>query len=415
MNVIAQIPRSPAETALIDRYVERLGDLPGHPEVSRARDAAVEALKADGLPTRRVESWHYTDLKSLLRNLPPSGETPQRLAPVIEGALVLSVVDGVAEKATGAEGMAATRYAEALMQAGAAKRLTPFGRDDAIGRINAALVSDGLSLSVEGAPDKPVEIQLRSGGEAHARIVADFAANAKATIIERHAGEGFATTVCDLALGDGADIVWVLLQERSDKAVHLGQLNAALGKDAKLNLFIVNEGGKLVRQEVHARAAGEGAEFRLRGVDLLAGDSHVDVTMTLSHDVPHTASTAVVRNIVTGRANGAFQGMIKVARPAQKTDARMACNTLLLSDEGGFSAKPELEIFADDVACGHGATVTEIDRNHLFYLMARGVPERDARGLLVKAFVAEIIEELEDESLVEALEHRLDRWSSAHG
>ena len=104
-----------------------------------------------------------------------------------------------------------------------------------------------------------------------------------------------------------------------------------------------------------------------------------------------------------------------MAREAQKTDAKMSCNTLLLSDEGEFSAKPELEIFADDVACGHGATVTEIEASHLFYLMARGVPEKEARGLLVKAFVAEIIEELDDEALVGALEDKLDAWFVAHG
>jgi Fe-S cluster assembly protein SufD len=115
------------------------------------------------------------------------------------------------------------------------------------------------------------------------------------------------------------------------------------------------------------------------------------------------------------KAQGAFQGRIKVHQRAQKTDARMACNTLLLSDEGGFSTKPELEIFADDVQCGHGATVAEIEHDHLFYLMSRGIGEKDARRLLVKAFLREIIEDLEDETLVEALEDRLDRWFVAHG
>ena len=112
----------------------------------------------------------------------------------------------------------------------------------------------------------------------------------------------------------------------------------------------------------------------------------------------------MIRNVVTGKARGVFQGRINVHQHAQKTDAKMACNTLLLSDDGEFSTKPELEIFADDVQCGHGATVTEIDRNHLFYLMARGIDEKTARGLLVKAFVAEVIEELDDEPIVEALE-----------
>src|SRR5690606_4600844 len=113
-------------------------------------------------------------------------------------------------------------------------------------------------------------------------------------------------------------------------------------------------------------------------------------------------------------SDGVFQGMIKVAQIAQKTDAKMACNTLLLTDEGSFSVKPELEIFADDVVCGHGATVTEIEKDHLFYLMARGVDEKSARALLIKAFLAEVIEELENEQVVEVLEARLDRWFADH-
>jgi Fe-S cluster assembly protein SufD len=148
---------------------------------------------------------------------------------------------------------------------------------------------------------------------------------------------------------------------------------------------------------------------------MLAGSTHCDVTMVLDHSAFGTNSTEVIRNIVTDKAEGAFQGQIRVAQQAQKTDAKMACNTLLLSDEGGFSVKPELEIFADDVVCGHGATVAEIDRNSLFYLMARGIDEKTARGLLVKAFLAEVIEELDDEAIVEALEAKLDGWFAAHG
>ena len=177
----------------------------------------------------------------------------------------------------------------------------------------------------------------------------------------------------------------------------------------------MNSGGKLVRQEVRVSADGEGGEFTLRALNLLAGEAHTDVTMVLDHKVPNTASTEVVRNVVTDRAHGVFQGRINVFQHAQKTDAKMACNTLLLSDDAEFSTKPELEIFADDVQCGHGATVTEIDRNHLFYLMARGIDEKTARGLLIKAFLAEIVEELDDEPLVEALEARLDDWFAMQG
>jgi Fe-S cluster assembly protein SufD len=122
----------------------------------------------------------------------------------------------------------------------------------------------------------------------------------------------------------------------------------------------------------------------------------------------------VFRYVLFDRGRGVFQGMIRVAPDAQKTDAKMACNTLLLSDDADFAAKPELEIFADDVVCGHGATVADIDDNHLYYLRARGIPENKARAMLVNAFVAEVVEELEDEPLVEALEEVISGWLEKH-
>ena len=187
-----------------------------------------------------------------------------------------------------------------------------------------------------------------------------------------------------------------------------------MGKDSKLTLFVMNSGSALARQEINVDVKGQGAKFTLRGVNLIGGSQFNDITMKLDHSVENTSSTEIIRNVVNGRGRGVFQGQIMVKPGAQKTDAKMSCNTLLLSDDAEFSAKPELEIFADDVVCGHGATVTEIDKTHLFYLMARGIPEADARGLLVKAFIAEIIEELEDAALVEALETRLGNWLEAH-
>ena len=153
-------------------------------------------------------------------------------------------------------------------------------------------------------------------------------------------------------------------------------------------------------------------------VVLCAHQVHQDISqglLELDHLVANTTSTETVRNVVTGKAQGVFQGQIRVAQPAQKTDAQMACNTLLLSDHGGFSTKPELEIFADDVVCAHGATVAEIDHDHLFYLMARGISEKTARGLLIEAFVDEIVEELEDEAMIEVLEARIADWLERHG
>ncbi|WP_202292347.1 Fe-S cluster assembly protein SufD [Mesorhizobium sp. 131-2-1] len=424
MNMHAQPQRTPAETALIDAFGERLSLLPGDGAVMMKRDDAIEAIKR-GLPSRRVESWHYTDLRRLLNLNPVPDFEPsaaaKAIAPVLEGSAVLPVLNGASTaKLPAVEGVTVQRLSEKLTDGSVAPGLDPYGTDDAIGALNTAFVADGYFVDIADGAElgKPIELQnLQAGGQAHVRLLTRVGAGARATIVERQSGEGagLVSSVSQLVLGEGAEVTWLIVQEQPDAATHLAQFKAHLGKDAKLTLFVMNAGGRLVRQEVVVRTTGEGADFKLRGINLLAGDTHTDVTMVLDHAVPHTTSTEVIRNVVTGKARGVFQGRINVHQYAQKTNAKMACNTLLLSDDGEFSTKPELEIFADDVVCGHGATVTEIDHDHLFYLMARGIDEKTARGLLVKAFVAEVIEELEDEALVEALEARLDDWFLTHG
>ncbi|WP_027166425.1 Fe-S cluster assembly protein SufD [Mesorhizobium sp. WSM3224] len=426
MNMHAQPQRTLAETALIDAFGERLSLLPGDGAVMVKRDDAIEAIK-HGLPTRRVESWHYTDLRRLLTKVPAfeAGVVVKALAPVLEGSAVLPVLNGVSNaKVPEIEGVTVQRLSEKLTDGSVAPGLDPYGADDAIGALNTAFVADGYFVDIADGTqlEKPVELQnLQAGGQAHVRLLTRVGAGARAIIVERQTGEAsedgeaLVSSVSQLVLDEGAEVTWLIVQEQPDTATHLAQFKAHIGKDAKLTLFVMNAGGRLVRQEVVVRTTGEGADFKLRGINLLAGDTHTDTTMVLDHAVPHTTSTEVMRNVVTGKARGVFQGRINVHQYAQKTNAKMACNTLLLSDDGEFSTKPELEIFADDVVCGHGATVTEIDHNHLFYLMARGIDEKTARGLLVKAFVAEVIEELDDEALVEALEARLDGWFLAHG
>ena len=421
MNMRAEIQRTPAEAALVDAFGERLSLLPGDGAIMVKRDDAIEQVKS-GLPTRRVESWHYTDLRRLLATVPAfdASAKAKSVAPLIEGSTVLSLANGVSQAVSSIDGVTFQRLADKLTDGSYAPALVTYGTDDAIGAINTAFVADGYFVDIEAGVqlDKPVELQnLQAGGQSHVRLPVRVGAGAKATIVERQTGEGagLVSSVSQLLLGDDAEVLWLIVQDQPETATHLAQFKAELGKNAKLTLFVMNAGGKLVRQEVIVKAAGEGADFKLRGVNLLAGDSHVDVTMVLDHAVPHTSSTEVVRNVVTGRAKGVFQGRINVHQIAQKTDARMACNTLLLSDDGEFSTKPELEIFADDVACGHGATVTEIDHNHLFYLMARGIDEKSARGLLIRAFLAEVIEELEDESVVDPLEELLSNWFATHG
>jgi Fe-S cluster assembly protein SufD len=303
----------------------------------------------------------------------------------------------------------------------AAAELVALDKDDAIGKINGSFAGDGYRLAIPAgiSVDTPIELQAVHGaGQVHTRFPVSVGAGAKATVIERHrsaTGEpAFISSISEIVLEDRADMVWVILQEQGAEDTHLGQIRVRLGAEAKLKLFVVNAGGKLVRQELRINVEGEGSELTLRGVNLLGQETHTDVTLVLGHNVPHTNSTEIIRNVVFDRAKGVFQGMIRVAPDAQKTDAKMACNTLLLTDDGEFSVKPELEIFADDVICGHGATVTDIDRNHLYYLRSRGIPENVARAMLVNAFVAEVVEELEDEKLVEALEGVISAWLEKH-
>ncbi|MER8753711.1 Fe-S cluster assembly protein SufD [Mesorhizobium sp. M1050] len=422
MNMHTQPQRTQAETALIDAFGDRLSLLPGDGAVMLKRDDAIEAIK-HGLPTRRVESWHYTDLRRLLSAVPDfdPAAMAKAVAPIVDGSAVVSILNGKSDaKMPALEGVAFQPLSEKLIDGSIAPGLDPYGSDDAIGALNTAFVADGYFVDIADGTEleKPIELQnLQAGGQTHVRLAVRVGAGAKAVIVERQAGDGAAlvSSVSQLVLGEGAEVTWLIVQEQPETATHLAQFKAHIGKNAKLTLFVMNAGGKLVRQEIMVRTTGEGADFKLRGINLLAGDTHTDVTMVLDHAVPHTTSTEVIRNVVTGKARGAFQGRINVHQYAQKTNAKMACNTLLLSDDGEFSTKPELEIFADDVICGHGATVTEIDHDHLFYLMARGVDEKTARGLLVKAFVAEVIEELDDEAIVEALEARLDGWFVAHG
>ncbi|MFB2553261.1 Fe-S cluster assembly protein SufD [Ensifer soli] len=423
MTIETGIRMTAAETALVDAYVAQAGDLPGDGAVVTARDTLLDDLKTAGLPTRRVEAWHYTDLRTLLRAVPAFDPAAfvGRIEPLVDGALVMTLRNGVSSSVDLPETIAVKAYRESLTDGTAAADLIERGGDDAIGRINGAFVRDGYEIEIADKADIDAVLELQvvqSSGQSHVRLPVTFGAGAKATVVERHvstsADASFVTCVSDLILDEDADVTWIILQQQGAADTHLGQINFDLAENARLKLYVVNAGGRLVRQEVHGVTSGEGAHLDLRGINLLGGDTHTDVTFTLGHDVPNTTSSEIIRNVVFDRAKGVFQGQIRVAKDAQKTDAKMACNTLLLSDDADFSAKPELEIFADDVQCGHGATVIDINPTHLYYLRARGIPEGRARAMLVNAFVDEIVEELEHEALVEVLEGIIADWLEAH-
>ncbi|MCU0830460.1 MAG: Fe-S cluster assembly protein SufD [Rhizobiaceae bacterium] len=423
MNMHVPRIHTAGEKALIAAIEAARATLPGNGDVMQRRDEAAGLLRAAGLPSRKVEAWHYTDLRNLLRGIPVgagAGAGAGASEALIDGALMLRAGDdGVGrldDVADMPEGVAVASMASAFASGAAAPLLAVASDHDAVGMVSAAMASTGFEVLVAAGAQvaRPIQLDFAASAALHAVNRINIGAGAKAMLIERAHGGGMSSLVTWLSVADGADVTFVLLQDAADDALHFGRLVIEIGAQAKVLLLAVNSGGGLVRREIDVAVNGEHSDFKLRGMNLLSGRRHVDVTMVVRHRVEHTTSTELLRNVVTGEGRGVFQGQIRVAAEAQKTDARMACNTLLLSDEGEFLAKPELEIFADDVACGHGATVAEINRDHLFYLMARGVPEAEAKALLVRAFVSELLDDLEDEALHDALNDVLSSWLATH-
>ncbi len=418
----AHTPRilTDAETSLLDAYVAA-------GNTNAARDAAIAQLKDNGLPTRRVEAFHYTDLRALLKaGYSVASRPTEELAKTV-GAQFPRLVTGASVQHFRDGhffdfGEALPKGATVVAELPEAKPLG--GNEDATALINTAFAQDGLTLSIaEGAEiEQTIGLAYAHTGSANTiaaqRFAINAAANSTSTIVYRAVGledvQYLSSSVVDLDIADGATVTFTMSIEEGNLAQRLGRLNVSLGNGAKLNLFILNVGGKLVRQEVNFDVVGENVDLNISGVNLIGGESHIDVTSRITHHTPNTNSTETFRNVATGRGRGVFQGQINVRQAAQLTDARMACNTLLLSDDCDFSAKPELEIFADDVQCAHGATVTDLEDSYMFYLMARGISETNARRMLIKAFVAEIVEDLEDKGLAEGLEGRIDTWMEKH-
>jgi len=397
---------TPAEQVLM-RGVEA-GDVPS----SLARARALTAFGRVGLPSRKQENWHYTDLRVLLRNIPEEINIPSTSglrSPLLENCPTFGLINGRALCQDLPDFIQSLRP---QFEAAAEEMLPKWHENDIIAQINTAYAGDGFSVNL--TQDCCLEIQnIVEGGQAHIHLPICVDEAKRVMIVSREMGglnPSFSTTLTSLDLRGRAEVVFVILRQHGEESCELNQFNAHLAEGAKLSLFIVNAGGKLIRQEVNVDMAGKGSDFQLRGINLLNGRSHTDVTMDVQHREENSTSTEIVRNVVMGRARGVFQGMIRVAQQAQKTDARMACNSLILSDEAEFDAKPELEIFADDVACGHGATVVDINQDHLFYLMARGIPEAQARMLLIKAFVDELMTEIENEDLQNAVKDVIERW-----
>jgi Fe-S cluster assembly protein SufD len=368
------------------------------------RERSWLAFLRDGLPNRRLESWHYTDLRGALRDFAP---------PATENA-------GHVESATPPAGVTRQSLREALQRfdADTLAALAPKIDDPAVA-LNGALMTDGVALFVPPGAEIAAPLSLlrrfSGAGLSVTRSLIVVGAGARVSIIEQaEAGEkkgGFENDVLILALGEGAKVEHCLISPaRSEGAASVMSLVATLAAGASLDSFALIEGGGLLRRQIFAKLAGPKARVRFNGASLLRGASFADTTLFVEHLAPQGESREAFRSIVDDTATGVFQGKISVARAAQKTDGAMQSKALLLSDAATMNNKPELEIFADDVACGHGATCGRLDADQLFYLTARGIPQAQAEALLIEGFANEAFAELEQEPLREALAARVSAW-----
>jgi Fe-S cluster assembly protein SufD len=235
---------------------------------------------------------------------------------------------------------------------------------------------------------------------------------ARLTLIEASTGEGayLNNPVFSVSIGDDATLTHLRIQRESPDAIHLSTLYAEVGAHGTYDSFLLTLGGRLARIEVHAHLAGTGAAAHLNAAQLLGGVQHADFTTVVGHDAPATVSRQTVKNVLTDRSRGVFQGKIEVSRIAQKTDGYQMNQALLLSPDAEIDSKPQLEIYADDVKCSHGATVGELDPEQIFYLRSRGIPEAEARSMLVRAFLNEALDPIAHDEARVAMEAMIATW-----
>jgi Fe-S cluster assembly protein SufD len=447
MELPVQQFRTKGEQGYLDMFEAAADALPGAREsfVSGLRRKAIEAYGRLGLPHRRIEAWKYTDLRSRLTDayplLSPTGVAlgeaelskaigsdfaalPAYRLVVVEGDLRADLSDLSGLKTAGIE---VVSLAQALEKPPAWLKKT-LGQvnpreDDPVVALNTALMTGGVALRIaEGLTlDKPIHlIQLDGKGEdvsALTRNVVVAEPGSSVMLLESHGSLGMKglqrNAVTEVVIKDKAAVNHVKLQLEAGDALHLTTWLVKIGADARYEAFQFSLGAALARNQIYAQFTGEGSQANISGAFLLRDRQHCDTTILVEHLVPHCGTRELLKAVLDEESRGVFQGKIVVARGAQKTDSKQMAQALLLSESAEFDSKPELEIFADDVVCGHGSTSGQIDEDLLFYLEARGIPEPEARALLIQAFVGEALERIEDERLREAFTNASVEWLGA--
>jgi Fe-S cluster assembly protein SufD len=422
--------KTAAEQGLAAAYAAARDRLPGKGAVVKLRDEAFKRFDARGLPHRRVEEWKYTDLRALMRDAKPlagpAGAKPKSGIPTILTGVeadTIAIVNGRYEPAwsdSNAHDPGITideLFAFLTENPGYRLGQVP-GSDDTALSLNTAFMSGGVALRVKGKIAKPIHIAHVFTGDAAAamypRVVVIVEPGAQVTLIESFIGpEGLdyqVNSALELTIGDKAHVDHIKIGCDGGAALRVSTLGVSVAGKANYNDFAFTLGGAVVRNQTFVRFGGEGTQALLGGASLLKGRQHADNTLVINHAAGGCTSRERFKSVLDGESHAIFQGKIIVEQHAQKTDAKMMTRALLLSDQAEADNKPELEIFADDVQCGHGATVGALDPGLKFYLMSRGIPDKEAEALLVQAFIDEVLEDVVHEGARKALMFAALRW-----
>jgi Fe-S cluster assembly protein SufD len=440
MDLPVQQFRTKAEQGFLDIFAEVEKKLPGNNWATKLRRKAIQTFGSLGLPTRRIEAWKYTDLRTRLTDaFPPAlgshvgkaaragvlgsaaAKLPAYRIVIVGGSLQSELSDLTALRAEGVEILS---LAEALQNPPSwlmdhLGKINP-QNDDAVIALNLALMTGGIALKLgKGATlNKPIHLihvaDNREPASSFTRNLIVVEEGASLDLLESYASLGSApslgSTVTEALIADNASLDHVKLQAEHPDTTHLSAWLIGLKRDARYNGFQFSTGAALSRNQINAGFDGEGSAVNISGAFLMRGKQHCDTTLLVEHRVPRCSSRELFKVVLDDEARGIFQGKIIVSPNAQKTDGKQMAGALLLSETAEFDSKPELEIFADDVVCGHGSTSGQIDEDLLFYLESRGIPADEARALLIQAFVGEAVELIENEGLRNVLTQASADW-----
>jgi len=405
------------------------------------RRAAMDRFGDLGFPTTKHEEWRFTSVAPIARTtFVPAKASSEFLAVRASGSIawladchVLPFANGRLSLEPRLEGLPGGVTVRSL--AGALSETTDrsleahlarhagYG-DHAFVALNTALFEDGALIEI--APNTVVKKPLAllfvtvPGSEptmTHPRNLIVAGPGAQASFIEIHLGLGtadgnsvasyFTNAVTELVAGENAIVDYTRIQQEGDEAFHVGIVQTEQGRSSSVTTHSVALGGSLDREEVRAVLNGEGAEALLHGLYVIGGHQHVDNHTLIDHAKPHCSSREVYKGVLDGHAAGVFNGKIAVRQDAQKTDSKQSNKNLLLSENASINTKPQLEIYADDVKCTHGATIGQIDPEAVFYLRSRGIGLEEARNLLIQAFAGDILDRIKFEPLRSSLRQTL--------